>query len=300
MNRVTSSSASFQMMSDLSNAQRALNQIQREIASGKKMQRVSDAPAEAVATMDHRARLRRSEQLDRNADTASQWLEASDRTNQSVVDQLTQARSLVIQAQSGANDASSRAAIANQLDALRQSMLETANSSVLGRPIYSGTAGGATAYDTTSGAYLGDGGPVRMPVSEGVPMQVARTGPEVFGTYNPTDPANGGAFQLLSAMSTAVRNNDTAAMTTGLNQLDSSLNRVQGVQVDLGSRLKQLEDLRSAAASHTEELKSSISNLEDVDIAEAAIMLQTRTMSYQAALQVTAKIVQQSLMDFLR
>lgn len=141
MNRVTSSSASFQMMSDLSNAQRALNQIQREIAPGKKMQRASDAPAEAVATMDHRARLRRSEQLDRNADTASQWLEASDRTNQSVVDQLTQARSLVIQAQSGANDASSRAAIANQLDALRQSMLETANSSVLGRPIYSGTAG---------------------------------------------------------------------------------------------------------------------------------------------------------------
>ncbi len=299
MNRVTSSSASFQMMSDLGRAQRALNQIQREIASGKKMQRVSDSPAEAVATLDHRARLRRSEQLDRNADTAGQWLEASDRTNQSVVNQLTSARSLIIQAQSGANDANSRAAIANQLDALRQSLLESANASVLGRPIYSGTSAGASAYDAT-GAYVGDAGPVKLPVSEGVTMQVSRTGPEVFGTANILDPANGDVFQLMSQMALAVRNGDNAAMAAGLIQTDRALDRVQGVQVELGSRLDQLEKLRSAAKAHDQELKSSISNLEDVDVAEAAITLQIRQMSYQAALQVTAKIVQQSLMDFLR
>jgi len=299
INRVTSSSSSTLMLADLGDAQRALTDIQRQVASGKRMQRASDSPAEAVATLDHRGHLRRAEQLDRNSDSATQWLEASDRTNQTVIDQLNQARSLVVQAQSGANDASSRTAIANQLLALRQSMLGTANSTVMGRPLYGGTTAATTAYDA-AGAYLGDGGAVTLPVNEGVSLQVTRTGPEVFGTYNATTPTSGDAFQLLSSLAASVQANDVSAISAGLTQIDGATTRVQGVQVELGSRLSQLEQLRSAGAVHRDELSASISQLEDVDVAEAAITLKTREASYQAALQVTARIIQQSLMDFLR
>lgn len=299
INRVTSFSSTSLMLADLGDAQRSLIDIQRQIASGKKIRRASDAPAETVATLDNRSRLRRAEQLDRNADAATEWLEASDRTNQTAVELLNQARSLVVQAQSGANDAGARTAIAGQLTALRQSLLGTANSVVMGRPLYGGTTAAVTAYDG-AGTYTGDNGSVTVPVTEGVSLQVTRTGPEVFGTFNALDPTAGDVFQLLSSLATSVQANDATALSAGLAQIDSATNRVQGVQVQLGSRLRQLEELRSAGALHRDELAASISQLEDVDVAEAAIGLKSKEAAYQAALQVTARIIQQSLMDFLR
>lgn len=299
MNRVTSFSASTLMLSNLFDSQRALIATQRQIASGKKVQKASDGPAEAVASLDTRSTLRRSAQLDRNANRAKEWLQAADQSTQSVVDGINQARGLLVQANSGALDAPSRQAIANQLLSLRDSLLGTSNTSVLGRPIFSGTAAGASAYDST-GAYLGDAGGVALPVSPGVTVRVSRTGPEVFGASNPGDPANGDLFQMLTSLAASVSSNSTPAMANGMNSLDAASTRVQGVQVELGSRLNQIEDLRNAATGLDNELTSFVSQMEDIDYAEAAIALKSQEAAYQAALQVTAKIIQPSLLDFLR
>ena len=299
MSRVASFSTSTMMLADLYEGQRALARSQEQMATGKRIRKASDGPAEVVASLDGRARLRRSEQLDRNAGTARQWLTASDNATQSIIDRLSQVRNLVIQANSGVNDNASRASIRNQLDSLRESLIEAANTSVLGRPIFAGTAAGQVAYDA-AGTYLGDAGPVKLPIANGVALQVNRTGTEVFGTPNPADPANGDLFQMIGSLSQAVQTGDTAALTAGLSHLDTAVNRVQGVQVELGSHLNQIEDLRDAAAANDTEVKATISRLEDVDFAEATIEYKTREASYQAALQVTSKIIQPSLMDFLR
>lgn len=299
MNRVTSFSASTLMLSNLFDSRQALIATQRQIASGKKVQKASDGPAEAVASLDTRSKLRRSAQLDRNANRAKQWLQAADQSTQSAVDGINQARGLLVQANSGALDGRALQAIANQILSVRDSLLGTSNTSVLGRPIFSGTAAGASAYDS-AGTYLGDGGGVVLPVSAGVTVRVSRTGPEVFGVSNPGDPANGDLFQMLTSLSASVASNNTTAVANGLNSLDAASNRVQGVQVELGSRLNQIEDLRNAATGLDNELTSFVSSLEDIDYAEASIALKSQEASYQAALQVTAKIIQPSLLDFLR
>ncbi len=299
MNRVTSFSASTLMLSNLFDSQRALIATQRQIASGKKVQKASDGPAEAVASLDTRSKLRRSAQLDRNANRAKEWLQAADQSTQSVIDGVNQARGLLVQANSGALDGPARQAIANQILSVRDSLLGTSNTSVLGRPIFSGTAAGASAYDS-AGTYLGDAGGVILPVSPGVTVRVSRTGPEVFGISNPGDPANGDLFQMLTSLSASVASNNTTAIANGLNSLDVASTRVQGVQVELGSRLNQVEDLRTAATGLDNELTSFVSQLEDIDYAEASIALKSQEASYQAALQVTAKIIQPSLLDFLR
>jgi len=299
MSRVTSFSSSALMLADVFDAQRALTRAQSQIASGKKVQKASDGPAEVVASLDSRAQLRRSEQLDRNAGVARQWLAASDGATQSIIERVSAVRSLLIQANSAPSGPNTRTAIADQINSLRQSLIESANTTVLGRPIFSGTAGGQLAYDST-GAYLGDAGTVIVPVTRAVNLQVARTGPEVFGVSNPSDPANGDLFQMLTSLSQAVMNGDSAALTAGLSKLDTATDRVQRVQVELGSRLNQVNDLRSAAAANDTELKAAISQLEDIDLAEATIAFKSREASYQAALQVTARIIQPSLLDFLR
>jgi flagellar hook-associated protein 3 FlgL len=298
MSRVTTSSTNALMLRDIQAAQLGLTRIQGQIASNKRVQIASDDPGAALASIGNRAELRRSQQLGRNADRATDWLNAADRASTSAVDLLTQARSLVIQATSGATDNTARLAIANQLRQIRESLLATANTQVGGRSIFAGTAAGA-AYDT-SGAFTGDTGSVAAPVAAGVTMQISRTGTEMFGTADGLDPANGDIFQVLDVIATAVQGNDTTGVQAALGKIDTATTRVQNVQTELGSRLGQLEDLRTAATARAQDLTSQISELEDIDLAEATITLKAKELAYQSALGVAGRILQTTLLDFLR
>jgi flagellar hook-associated protein 3 FlgL len=298
MSRVTTSSTSSLMLRDIQAAQWGLAKIQGQIASNKRVQIASDDPGAALASIGNRAELRRSQQLGRNADRATDWLNAADRASTDGVDLLTQARTLVIQATSGATDNTARLAIAGQLRQIRESLLATANTQVGGRSIFAGTAAGA-AYDAT-GAFTGDNGSVSAPVAAGVTMQISRTGIEMFGTADALDPANGDVFQVLDAIATAVQGNDAAAIQAALGKIDAATTRVQNVQTELGSRLGQLEDLRNAAAARAQDLTSQISELEDIDLAEATITLKAKELAYQSALGVAGRILQTTLLDFLR
>src|SRR5690606_15227874 len=104
MSRIATFATGPALLQDVFAAQRSLLDIQRQISSGKRLQKGSDGPAEVVTTMDHRARLARSQQLERNADQARQWIGAADLTSQTVVGRLTEARTLLVQARSGAID----------------------------------------------------------------------------------------------------------------------------------------------------------------------------------------------------
>jgi len=296
--RVTTQSTNRLLLRDIQDAQRALTGIQGQMSSNKRVQIASDDPGAALASIGHRAELRRSQQLDRNADRAKDWLGAADRATGEAVDLLSQARALVVQATSGANDAGARLAIANQLRQVRESLLSTANTQAAGRAIFAGTAGGG-AFDAT-GTYLGDTGSVSAPVAAGVTMRLTRTGPEVFGTTSATNPMQGDVFQVLDALANAVQGNDATTISAGLGAIDTATTRVQDVQTELGSRTVQLEDLRAAAKVRDQELTSRISELEDVDLAEATVTLKARELAYQSALGVAGRLMQTTLLDFLR
>lgn len=299
MSRVTTFGNGSAMLFDLAVNQRSLLDVQRQIASGKRLQRGSDGPAEVVTALDHRARLARSEQLGKNADQAQEWLGGADTILQSVVGGVTEARTLLVQASSSAVAPATRIALANQIENIRESLLAAANTKVLGRPLFGGTTSGGAAYDA-SGTYVGDTGQVALPVAVGVTVTVSRNGPQVFGTADPLDPTNGDLFQQLEALATAVRNNDTAAIGAGIDQLDAAMNRIELAQVELGARVVQIDDLRTSATALDLELKAAITQLEDVDYAEAAVALKSREAAYQAALAVTAQVIQPTLLDFLR
>ncbi|HHX62498.1 MAG TPA: flagellar hook-associated protein FlgL [Epulopiscium sp.] len=88
--------------------------------------------------------------------------------------------------------------------------------------------------------------------------------------------------------------------SNGIGKMDEALKIVSEQQADLGSRMKRLEltekRLRDDEVSYTELL----SRTEDVELEETYINFNTQFNVYQSALQVTAKVVQPTLMDFLR
>lgn len=297
--RVATQSGPRTMLLGIQSANRDLMAAQQQVTTGRRINRVSDNPADAVSALNQRAALRRTEQYTRNAAEASSWLASADTAMSDVNDRLVNVRTLLVQANSGSNDATSRTALANQIRAARESLLQSANAGRGGRPLFAGNAAGAQAYDA-AGNYLGDAGAVTLPISEGVSFQVNRTGPEIFGTNNPTDALDGDVFQMLDALATAVEAGDTATISTGLGLVDNATKRVATAQVQLGSRAAQLEDLTNSLEDAKVTLKDGISSKENADFAESVINYKTREAAYQAAIQATAKVIQPSLLDFLR
>jgi flagellar hook-associated protein 3 FlgL len=69
---------------------------------------------------------------------------------------------------------------------------------------------------------------------------------------------------------------------------------------ELGFRSSGLDVLKNRVDSLRLARTESLSNIEDTDIAESILALQQQDTSYQAALQVTARLVQTSLQNYLR
>jgi flagellar hook-associated protein 3 FlgL len=186
-----------------------------------------------------------------------------------------------------------RDALATELDQIRQGVLADANTSYLGRPVFGGTTAGTAAYDAT-GAYVGDGGQVNRTIGDGEQVRVDTDGQAAFG------PAGDNVFDHLDALTTALRTNDTAGISAGLTALAADATRVANAHAAVGSVYNRVDAANQAATDGELRVKTSLSDVENIDLPKVMVDLQMQQTAYQAALGSTAKVIQPSLLDFLR
>jgi flagellar hook-associated protein 3 FlgL len=296
LNRVTVGSASYGALAGLQSAASKLAALQAKLSSGKQITHPSDDPPGTVRALQLRARLDRNSQYANNATDATGWMSAADTSYSQMVALVQKARTLVVQGlNTGTATGTSASAIADQIDALRSSLISLANTSYNGRPVFGGTTAGDSAYDA-SGAYLGDNGTVSRTVGAGTTVQINQTGPQVFGADG--DPTN--LFTLLSGIATKLRTNPVPASLSGdLTSLDTAITRISTAQAAEGASYQRVQTAQQTQADTKVELKSQLSQIEDIDLASTAIAVSTANANYQAALQTTANIEQISLLNFL-
>ena len=128
MTRITHTTGTRTMLADIMQANRGMVRAQERLSSQKELSRASDGPSRALSALDHRAVLRRSAQLQRNASDARGWMVAGDTALTSGVELMTHVRSLVVSARSGATDPNALKAIAAEVAGARDAMLSLANS----------------------------------------------------------------------------------------------------------------------------------------------------------------------------
>lgn len=294
--RVTSTGGARLMLANLQSNYTSLVDLQDHISSGKELRRPSDSPSATLNALEYRSQLRRSEQFERNTSDAQNWLNVADSALTTSQTYLAKIRELSLQGVNGATDSKGRTAIANEIRTIRDSLVQLANTKYGNRAIFSGTKDTQSAFDD-SGNYLGNTGSVVRPLASGVDVQVNATGDQVFGT---SSDSGGNIFTRLTQLADDIANGNVDAAKTSIDRLDNSRDRISGVQAMLGARSNRVEDILARNQDVTLEVKGLLSNTEDVDIAKALVDLKTQEMGYQAALQVTAKVVQPSLLDFLR
>jgi flagellar hook-associated protein 3 FlgL len=292
--RVTDSSITTRVLANLQRNIARGGQLQEQLSSGKQINRPSDSPTGAVASMQLRGDQRAVEQYARNADDGIGWLSTLDTTLSDSLTRVNRARDLTLQGlSSGSTSAEAREAIAVEIDSIKEGLIGTANTKYLDRPVFGGTTAGGVAYDDT-GAYVGDTGAVTRTVGNNTKVRVDANGPDVFGS-GPTQ-----LFAVLDSISASLRSNDTTALGEGLKNLDGATDLVKNRLADVGARFNRLSQMKEAATDRVLTLKSQRSDIEDVDLPQTIMEMQLQETAYQAALAATAKVIQPSLIDFLR
>jgi flagellar hook-associated protein 3 FlgL len=305
--RVTEGSMGTRALGDLQRAMSRTQKLQGQISGGKQLTRPSDSPTGTVTSLQLRSEVRATQQYARNADDGLGWLGTIQDTLGAASGSIIRVRDLTLQALNNANTDASRDALAMEIDQIRETLLGQANTKYMNRPVFGGTTPGAQAYDST-GTWAGNENPTTRTVGPNAKVRIEITGPEVFGTPtirstppDPSDPPNPAElFTVLGELSRAIKDNDHSGLEAGLKNLDSAHELLKSALSDVGARYNRIEQMKQSADDHLLSVSSQLSDIEDVDLPKAIMELQIQQTSYQAALAATAKVIQPSLIDFLR
>ena len=268
--------------------------LQEQLSTGRVINRPSDSPTGTAAAMRLRDDLSATGQYQRNAQDGVAWLGTIDNALTSITDQTREARDVALQgASAGGGGQAARDALAGSVDELRKGLLADANTTYLGRPVFGGITAGNQAYDA-AGTFVGTPGDVSRTVGDGVRIRVNADAGAVFGA----DGDN--VFDHLSALSAALRSGNDAGIRTGIDSLNKDLDRLAMAHAEVGTRAKRIDAANQAGADTELRLKASLSDVENADLPKVIVDLQMQQTAYQAALAATSRVMQPSLLDFLR
>ena len=276
---------------------RAMSKLQGQASSLRRIEKPSDDPAGTAQALRLRSESRALSQYDRNASDGAAWLTTVDTALTTASTQLTRARTLAIQgANSGTMNAQSREAIAQEIEAARDALLGQANTTYLGRAVFAGTSDASAAFerDPLTGTYTHNGtaGTVDRRIAEDVTVRVDGNGGAVFGT---------GATSVFATLDRLAADLRAGADVTGyIDEIDAHHDAILQETATIGARTNQIEAQLQANASKKLAVKADISAVEDVDLAETLVNLQAQEVAYQAALGATSRVLQPTLLDFIR
>lgn len=107
-------------------------------------------------------------------------------------------------------------------------------------------------------------------------------------------------FHVLRDLQTGLRANDKESIQDSLERVDSAIAQVVLARSQLGARVGGLNSATESLQKGTVDAKSLVSNLEDVDTFELVSDLNKSESTLKASLATSSKLIQPSLLDFLR
>jgi flagellar hook-associated protein 3 FlgL len=296
--RVTSATMHRTVNEGLQGSLGRLQRVQGQLSSGRRINRYSDAPADATAALRLRAEASDWTSFGRQADDGVAMLNTQDQALQSASALLQRARELALAAANATVDGAGRQAIAAEIDGIRDQLVGVANTTYQGRSVFGGFGDEAVAAGPGgTWSYAGDDGAVRRRVTPDLTVQVNGDGRAIFGFgAGETD-----VLTTLDRLAAAVRAGETAQVgSTHLGALDD---RIRGVLTGLsvvGARTRLVEDARETGAMQLGTIAEHRSSLEDVDLAAQVLEMQLAETAYQAALAAAGRVNLPTLADFLR
>ena len=286
--RITNNLAYGNLASNIETDLQALNTVQSQISSGKKIQTFSDDPAGASQSLVLRSALGDNAQYQRNAASATAFLTATQGALSSATSIVQSVRQIAVAGANSTQTPDSLAALGDQVDGALQQLTQQANTQAQGRYIFGGTNTLTAPYDAAQ-TYQGNAQAISSALGPSNSVQINTPGSAAFSP----------AFTALKTLKTDLAAGNSAAVSNDIGTIDTALSALNTASATAGAKANQATAATENLTRAESEYQTSISNIEGVDLASAAVQLQTDQNVYQASLETTSKAFQYSLADFL-
>lgn len=294
--RITQSMLQNNLLRNLFKSQKEMDKYFTQIYTGKKIRRPSEDPVVAMKGMGYRTELTEFEQYKRNVSNIWSWMDHADDALDKATKVMQRIEELAVQAANDTLTPDERESIMHEVVQLRDQLIDIANTSVNGRYIFNGTDMDTPPVDSTGTVQVGPGRlqEVKIEVAKGIEIPV-NVNPEMVFPQGLFDDIN----DFISALNTPddlqqQKINDSIA---ALNE--RTLTIVKG-RTELGARMNRLELVEDRLQHQAIIAEDIMKKNEGVDFEEAVTNLLTQEVMHRAALSAGAKIIQPSLVDFLR
>lgn len=299
------------MTYNLNNTLQRLEKLQFESSKGKKFRVPSDDPIGASKSLKFNTDISKVEQYIRNAKDASSWMKETESALKEINAVLHRANELTVQAANGPNT-EDLDKINDEIKELKGHLIQVANSTYAGRSLFTGFKTDKELLDKDGNYNVNIGLDEVFVYNVGVAetVNVNTLSNRVFGSVKADGTADYDSgvsegteaylIKVFDDLETALGSKNQAGIQEALGNIKDSMNQVLSVTAEIGAKANRLELTQNKLEDQLISLKDLLSFNEDVSLPEAMMKLAIEENVYRASLGVGSRIIQPSLMDFLR
>jgi flagellar hook-associated protein 3 FlgL len=296
--RVTFDTFNRNSQAAIERATERLMEMQRQVATGKRVEKGSDDPSSASDAIVERGHLAATDVYIAAGSSANSRLMVVDSTLSDLVQQVNAAQVAVAGARGSTVTPAQREARALELEGLKDAIVRDLNASFEGTYLFAGVASTTAPYTQTNNvvsAYQGSTQEMSVGIDNGIDVAVALNGDAMARGSDAND-----VFAEIDNAIAAARNGDAAGLDTAAAALQRVFDRVTVAQSRVGTSLKFIDDAKGRLGEASRSATARITSLEDADMAAAISGMTQAETVYKAALGAAAQNSRPSLMDYLK
>jgi flagellar hook-associated protein 3 FlgL len=289
-------------LAGLNQIQQRLQTAQTQLTTGLKINNVSDDPSEIADIWQLNSELGQTQQTETNLGQVATEVNTGESALESAVTLVEQAETYGAQGASDISSPTTRTELANQISAILQELVSTANTSVEGRYIFAGDADQTEPYsiDATQNppaisAYQGTASTRQIQGADGSPFSIALTAQQIFDSSDPST----NIFSSLTSMIQGLNNNDDPTITSALTGIQNAGTYLNEQLAFYGTTQDRVTAAQTFGQNYTTQLQTELGGVQDADEAASITNMTEATTQLQAALQSEAKLPTTTLFDFL-
>lgn len=291
----------------LTNVQSSLSQTQEQLSTGKQIVKPSDAPNKAALVTRLESELSRQTSYQDTLKSVNVRLTAEETALKNTSDVMYRIKELATQAANDTLSDQDRKSVSIELKTLRDQVLSLANSrDSNGNYLFSGSKASQPAFSQDAKghvSYQGDQARMQVNIGDSRRVNLNMPGSDVYNRVVRDDGKGNKTgvdfFQSLDDLVNAVQSVDQVGIQRGLSEVDTLQNGISEGLGKVGADLSVVDLQTNVLDQVVLNLKSTRSDVEDLDYTAAITKMNKDQLALQAAQSSFAKISQLSLFTYL-
>lgn len=309
--RITNSSMIRNHMYDVQQGLQRVDTLNRQLDSGKLINRVSDDPHKAIKIMNLNNEIKYAEKHNQNVDEVVGWMNNTDANLEEFGTLLGDIKNSILKVGNGTYSDEEMKAIQAEMNEKIKALGETLNTTHGGRYMFGGTSvdeppvlieekDGVVSLKLNPNINDED---LKAEISDGINLDYNVSASEIFSKdgKNYLDSIND-LSKLMNDIANGVdvEENKKELLGNVKQDIDNFFNHTVDTRTKFGVKVNTAEKIKDLNDENILNMKGVLSLEQDVDYVDKFIELKSAEMIYNASVQVGTKLIQPSILDYLR